>query len=512
MESSLSDFGFAFNDATFSDRILRIEITGSREVTCTSVVDLVRNRKRRREEAETSTNAVLDLGSYHVESTNLDKNLCETNGENSKKHEEAQAGGDYDSESYWKLTSPLVLRVKEIHISSLLLAAKSPFFYKLFSNGMRESEQKHVTLSIDASEEIAVMELLNFMYTNTLSVTTAPALLDVLMVADKFEVPLCMNYCSSLLLNMTMTVDIALLLLELPPSIQAADSVKPLTNAARQFIASSFKNMSKVPTKEFMALPLVGIEAIIASDELEVASEDVVYDNILVWAKTNYSVVEERQEILGSNLARYIRFPRMSCYRLKKILDSDDFTEPVQTALVLEALFSKAASKDNQRSIAAKLDSPGHRYAQRAYKYKPIKMVQFEIPRQECVVYLDLSYKDCAELYPSGRLFSEGFRFGGQAFFFSANCSTTPQNVFVLSMMIEESGPGNLTLEYEFSARLKPTEDFVPKYKGIYQITGSNNVGYLKLFVVPWESFMSRTCPFFINDVLHVRAEFSIRR
>ncbi|KFK30702.1 hypothetical protein AALP_AA6G016600 [Arabis alpina] len=503
MESHLSggDFGFAFNDATFSDRILRLEITGSREVTCTSVVDLVKNRKRRRED-ETSTNAVLNLGSCHVESTNKDKNLCETNGENSKKHEEVQAGGDYDSEAYWKLNSPLVLGVKEIHISSLLLAAKSPFFYKLFSNGMRESEQKHVTLSIDASEEVAVMELLNFIYTNSLSVTTAPALLDVLMVADKFEVALCMKYCSSLLLNMTMTVDIALLLLELPPSIQAADSVKPLTNAARQFIASSFKNMSKVPTKEFMALPLVGIEAIIASDDLEVPSEDVVYDNVLAWAKTNYSVVEERQEILGSNLARYIRFPRMSCHRLKKILNSNDFTEPVQTALVLKALFFKADSQDNPRSLAAK----------RAYKYKPIKMMQFEIPRQQCVAYLDLSYKDCEELYPSGQLFSEGFRFGGQAFFFSANCSTTPQNVFVLSMMIQESGPVNLTVEYEFSVRLKPTEDFVPKYKGIYQITGSKSVGYLKLFVVPWESFMAQTCPYFINDVLHVRAELSIRR
>lgn len=89
------------------------------------------------------------------------------------------------------------------------------------------------------------MELLNFMYSNSLSVTTASALLDVLIAADKFEVASCMKYCSRLLLNMPMTLDFALLLLDLPSSIQAADSVKPLTNAARQFIASRYRDLCK---------------------------------------------------------------------------------------------------------------------------------------------------------------------------------------------------------------------------------------------------------------------------
>lgn len=40
------------------------------------------------------------------------------------------------------------VRVRTLHISSLILAAKSPFFYKLFSNDMRELEQRHVTLRI----------------------------------------------------------------------------------------------------------------------------------------------------------------------------------------------------------------------------------------------------------------------------------------------------------------------------------------------------------------------------
>lgn len=94
------------------------------------------------------------------------------------------------------------------------------------------------------TEEAAVMELLKFMYSSSLTFTTVPALLDVLMAADKFEVASCMKYCSRLLLTMPMTLDSSLLLLDLPPSLLMADSVKPLINAARQFIASRYKDIS----------------------------------------------------------------------------------------------------------------------------------------------------------------------------------------------------------------------------------------------------------------------------
>lgn len=53
---SESDFGFAFNDSNFSDRVLRIEIFPdlpdfkSDGEGCSSLADWARNRKRRREE------------------------------------------------------------------------------------------------------------------------------------------------------------------------------------------------------------------------------------------------------------------------------------------------------------------------------------------------------------------------------------------------------------------------------------------------------------------------------
>ncbi|KAI5423885.1 Boi protein [Lathyrus oleraceus] len=93
-----------------------------------------------------------------------------------------------------------VLKVRTLHISSAILAGKSMFFYKLFSNGMRESPY----------EEASFMELLNFMYNSSLNVTSPHNMSDILMAVDKFEMAFFMRYCSRILLNIPMIVESAL--------------------------------------------------------------------------------------------------------------------------------------------------------------------------------------------------------------------------------------------------------------------------------------------------------------
>nr|GFB92821.1 hypothetical protein [Tanacetum cinerariifolium] len=110
---------------------------------------------------------------------------------------------------------------------------------------MRDSEERYVTVRINASEEAALMELLNFIYSNTLTANTAPDLLDVLMAADKFEVASCMRYCSRLLRNLPMTPESALLYLDLPSTVLMAEAVQSLTGAAKQFLAVRYKDMTK---------------------------------------------------------------------------------------------------------------------------------------------------------------------------------------------------------------------------------------------------------------------------
>lgn len=520
-----NNFGFAFNDSNFSDRVLRIEImAGPSDANCEgdgccSLLDWARHRKRRREDLKMDQGAeVAACAEEQVlnQSDGDDVLACDNDDDEAVAMIEELPSGDEEAnsnDSSWSMECSTIVRVQTLHISSPILAAKSPFFYKLFSNGMRESEQRHVTLRINASEEAALMELLNFMYSNTLSANTAPALLDVLMAADKFEVASCMRYCSRLLRNMPMTPESALLYLELPSSVLMAEAVQPLTDAAKQYLAERYKDISKFQD-EVMALPIAGIEAILSSDDLQVASEDAIYDFLLKWARTQYPKLEERREILG-RLARFIRFPYMSCRKLRKVLTCPDFDQEVSSKLVLEALFFKAEAPHRQRILAAE-ESPSNsrRFLERSYKYRPVKVVEFEQPRKQCVVYLDLKREECANLFPSGRVYSQAFHLGGQGFFLSAHCNMDQQSsfhCFGLFLGMQEKGSVTFAVDYEFAARSKPTEEFQSKYKGNYTFTGGKAVGYRNLFGIPWTSFMADDSLYFINGVLHLRAELTIR-
>ncbi|KAI5329083.1 hypothetical protein PRUPE_5G112100 [Prunus persica] len=521
------DFTFAFNDINFSDRILRIEIVPDSPeakpdgVGCSTASDWERNKKRRRADIKRdSAEDILAHSEEQVLNCNIPDTVDDVAFEN--QDEEAAAMNEspsgvgrvdeavHSNDSSWSMDCSTVLKVNTIHVSSPILAAKSPFFYKLFSNGMRESEQRQVTLRIHASEEAALMDLINFMYSNTLSTITPPALLDVFKVADKFEVASCMRYCSRELRKFPMTRESALLYLDLPSSVLMADAVQPLTDAAKQFLAGCYKEISKFQD-EVLNLPLAGIEAVLSSDDLQVASEDGIYDFVLRWARSHYPKLEERREVLGSRLGRLIRFPHMSCRKLRKVLTCNDFDPALASKIVLESLFFKAEAPFRQRSLAL----GDRRFGERSYKYRPIKLVEFEQPHDQCIVFLDLKREECARLFPGGRVYSQAFHLGGQGFFLSAHCNMDQQSsfhCFGLFLGMQEKGSVSFTVDYEFSARSKPGEDYLSKYKGNYTFTGGKAVGYRNLFGIPWTSFMADDSIYFIDSVLHLKAELTIRQ
>ena len=96
------------------------------------------------------------------------------------------------------------------------------------------------------AEEAALMDMLHFIYTGRLQATSALGLLDVLMVADKYEVASCMRHCSKLLRNLPMTPDSALLYLEFPSSVLLAEAMQPLTDAAINFLVSQLKDITRL--------------------------------------------------------------------------------------------------------------------------------------------------------------------------------------------------------------------------------------------------------------------------
>ncbi|PHT31763.1 hypothetical protein CQW23_28100 [Capsicum baccatum] len=129
-------------------------------------------------------------------------------------------------------------------------------------------------------QEAAFMELLNFMYSNTLTTNTASALLDVLMAADKFEVASCMR------------IDM-------------------------DYIAKSFS--IEAPGTCYSSY----------------SSRQT---------RAHYPLIDECQEILSSRLGRCIHFSFVSYRKLWKVITCNDFEHEFESKLVVEALFIKLRS------------------------------------------------------------------------------------------------------------------------------------------------------------------------
>ncbi|CAA0838204.1 BTB/POZ domain-containing protein POB1 [Striga hermonthica] len=224
--------------------------------------------------------------------------------------------------------------------------------------------------------------------------------------------------------------------------------------------------------EEVLNLPLAGIEAVLSSDDLQVASEDAVYDFVLKWARVHYPRPDERREVLTTHLIRLVRFPCMTCRKLKKVLTCTDIDPEVASKVVLDALFFKAEAPYRQRALVADDSGPSiRRFTERAYKYRPVKVIEFEAPRHQCVVYLDLKREECVQLFPSGRVYSQAFHLGGQGFFLSGHCNMDQNSsfhCFGLFLGMQEKGSLAFTVDYEFA-----------NYEHIYAPLHSDNTLHL---------------------------------
>ncbi|KAK1283175.1 BTB/POZ domain-containing protein POB1 [Acorus calamus] len=233
-------------------------------------------------------------------------------------------------------------RVEQIHVNSAILALKSLFFRKLFSNGMKESDpENETTVRIHDSEEASLMELLHYMYGRKLSSTTESygVLLDLLMLADKFQVVTCVRDCIEFLLKLNMTTESALLYLELPSCVLMCNEILALTDAAKNYLTKLYKNLSLLKD-EFLNLTMSGVEAVLKSDEARVSSEDEI--------------------------------------------------------IVNDALFFKAEPL-YQKDAFATQDTTNRQFIRRASDYLPVRVIEAKHPKRHTVIYFDLTREEYAD-------------------------------------------------------------------------------------------------------------------
>ena len=149
-------------------------------------------------------------------------------------------------------------------------------------------------------------------------------------------------------------------------------------------------------------LPLIGIEAVFSSSNLEIDSENQVFNWILRWSRANYHELEERRE-KPSHLSKFVRFSFMTCNKLKRVLQCNDFEPDVKLKAVTEAFCFKGDPRFRQKVLYVN-DLADIQFLKRNYKYHPIRMVDY-IGLRKCIVYLDIERKDLVRIVPGGKIY-----------------------------------------------------------------------------------------------------------
>lgn len=253
-------------------------------------------------------------------------------------------------------------------------------------------------------------------------------------------------------------------------------------------------------------LPLIGIQAILSSDDLQVTSECAVYDFVLTWVRKHYPDFEERREILKTHLLHLIRFPFMTTTKLtEEVQTCSDIDPEVASKIVIRALGYKAETPHRRRCLAAEAcNTLSRQFVERAYKRRPNKVVEFTLPNQQCIVYLDLVRDELMNTIPGGDIRSETFHLGGLTLKLVTRFSGFIHRYFILDLNVAESS--ECTVSYKIALRKKPSEEFETWDKGTCALTSGSTGMFLSSKV--WEKDSS----YFINDVLHVRVTLTLEK
>ncbi|KAH9402380.1 Kelch-like protein 20, partial [Tyrophagus putrescentiae] len=203
----------------------------------------------------------------------------------------------------------LLVNSKKIYAHRVILAAYSPYFLAMFTGELVESRQAEV--HIRDIDEQAMELLIDFAYSSRIIIEESNV--QVLLPA-------------ACLLQMTEIQEVCCEFLkqELDPSnclgirsFADTHACKDLLDFADKFTQDHFHEI--IENEEFILLPVNQLIDIISSDELNISSEEQVYQAIMKW--TRYNVAERRQHL--SHVLQHVRLSQLSAKFLVGTVSSD---------------------------------------------------------------------------------------------------------------------------------------------------------------------------------------------
>ncbi|CAB4044972.1 BTB POZ domain-containing POB1, partial [Paramuricea clavata] len=134
-----------------------------------------------------------------------------------------------------------IIRQHKFYVHGVWLAVQSPYFRSLFDSGTKDSSAPEVHVQISESEEQTHLMLLEAMYKiDTLDNASVDELLDVLRLAQKFDVQFVFKKCKYCLETMVDSVEICEKIIRFIKVDNAIADVEDLEKTLQSFLAKEF--------------------------------------------------------------------------------------------------------------------------------------------------------------------------------------------------------------------------------------------------------------------------------
>ena len=207
----------------------------------------------------------------------------------------------------------------------IVLCAASPFFYNALNSDMKE--KKEGVIRLPETSKAVVEEVLEYLYTGHVDINEQNAY-DLMAVADYFVIPSLKMLSGKVILQ---TVSPSNCIMAYYSAIKyQCEEVK---KGAKNFILANFEAVGK--SEDFLNLSIEQIKEWIASDEIIVKAEEMIFEVIVGWTERNES---RKQHFL--NLFNHLRCVYVSRdYLFKVILPHPLVKENSEcSGLVLDAM------------------------------------------------------------------------------------------------------------------------------------------------------------------------------
>lgn len=201
----------------------------------------------------------------------------------------------------------LKIKDKEFPCHRLVLAACSSYFRAFFKSGVEASKQREIVLE-DVEPGVMGM-ILKYLYTSSINVTEQNVQ-DIFALANMLQIPSIFTVCVSFL-QRRLSLSNCLAIFRLGLMLDCPR----LAVSARNFACERFQLISR--DEEFLQLSPSELGAILASDSLNVETEQAVFEVLIKWV--DYDHVKRLEEI--PKLLDCVRF---------RLVPEDYFAEQVE--------------------------------------------------------------------------------------------------------------------------------------------------------------------------------------